>query len=76
MSNLNVRTTIRLDRGLKYLIAKMALNRGIKQQDIIKKAIREYLEKQGKVQAKKIMFPKHNLGVKLDKITRDDIYDL
>ena len=70
------RTTIRLDPDLKYLVAKMALEQGVRQQDIISRAVREYVARKSRKQAHKFILPRHNLGVKLDRITRDDIYEL
>ncbi len=76
MKNLIARTTIRLDKELKYLVEKMALEQGIRQQDVIRNALRTYLRTQSQKEAKRIILPRHDLGVKLDKITRKMIYDL
>ncbi len=76
MKNLIARTTIRLDKELKYLVEKMALEQGIRQQDVIRNALRLYLRNRSRKEAKRIILPRHDLGVKLDKITRNMIYDL
>ncbi len=70
-----VRTTLRLKEYLKKNAEKKALEDDVSLQAIFNQALEEYLTKDAKKQAKKIVFKTHDLGVPLDNLTRDDIYD-
>ncbi|OGE10257.1 hypothetical protein A3A60_01915 [Candidatus Curtissbacteria bacterium RIFCSPLOWO2_01_FULL_42_26] len=69
-----VRTTLRLKENIKRSAEKKAHEDNTTLQDIFNRALEEYLEKDAKKQAKKIVFKTHNLGAPLDNLTRDDFY--
>lgn len=69
-----VRTTLRIEQNLKKEADKLALEQDTTLQNIFNKALKTYLAKDAKKQAKKIVFKTHNLGVNLDNLTRDDFY--
>lgn len=68
------RTTVRIPPSLKKATQEIALSQGTNFQNIVNAALEEYLNKRAKKKAKKIVFPKHDLGVPLDNLTRDDFY--
>lgn len=70
-----VRTTLRIEDHLKKDAQRKALEEDTTLQDIFNKALESYLQNQAKKEAKKIVFKTHDLGVALDNLTRDDIYD-
>lgn len=70
-----VRTTLRIKETLKRNAQKKALEEGTTLQVIFNRALESYLEQEGKKRAKKIIFKTHDLGIPLDNLTRDDIYD-
>ena len=51
-----------------------ALQENTTLQEIFNRSLEEYLEKDAKKEAKKIMFKTHHLGEPLDNLTRDDFY--
>ena len=69
-----LRTTLRLKENLKKRAQKKALEENASLQDIFNRALEQYLEKDSKRLAKKIIFKTHNLGKDLDNLTRDDFY--
>ncbi len=69
-----VRTTLRLKENIKRSAEKRALEQNTTLQEIFNRALEEYLEKDAKKQAKKIVFKTYHLGKKLDNLTRDDFY--
>ncbi len=69
-----VRTTLRLKENLKKTAEKKALQDDITLQEIFNYALEEYLEKDARQEAKKIIFKTHHLGEPLDNLTRDDFY--
>ncbi|MEK7517773.1 MAG: hypothetical protein AAB583_04440 [Patescibacteria group bacterium] len=69
-----LRTTLRLKENLKKRAQKKALEENLSLQDIFNRALEQYLEKDSKRLAKKIIFKTHNLGKDLDNLTRDDFY--
>lgn len=69
-----IRTTLRLKENLKKTAEKKALQDDVTLQDIFNNALEEYLEKDAKKEAKKIIFKIHHLGEPLDNLTRDDFY--
>jgi len=69
-----IRTTLRLNENLKRSAQKKALEEKTTLQKVFNRALEEYLEKDAKKQAKKIVFKTHNLGAPLDNLTRDDFY--
>lgn len=73
MRNL-VRTTLRLEENLKNTAQRIALEESTTLQDIFNRALEQYLEKESKRLAKKIIFKTHHLGKPLDNLTRDDFY--
>ncbi|OGE65067.1 hypothetical protein A3I48_02810 [Candidatus Daviesbacteria bacterium RIFCSPLOWO2_02_FULL_36_7] len=69
-----IRTTLRLKENLKKIAEKKALQDDVTLQEIFNNALEEYLEKDAKREAKKIIFKTHHLGEPLDSLTRDDFY--
>ncbi len=69
-----VRTTLRLPEYLKKAAERKALEESTTFQDILNRALENYMKEEGKKIAKKIVFKTHNLGVPLDNLTRDDYY--
>lgn len=69
-----IRTTLRLKEYLKKTAEKKALRDDVTLQEIFNNALEEYLEKDAKQEAKKIIFKTHHLGEPLDHLTRDDFY--
>ena len=75
-TNYSQRTTIILDRGTKYLLAKLALEKGVSQSQLISKALRQLIAQEARKQAKKkLSLLSHPLGAKLDRLTRKDFYE-
>lgn len=69
-----VRTTLRLKENLKRDAQFRALEENTTLQEIFNRALEEYLRKEAKIRAKKILFKSVHLGVPLDNLTRDDFY--
>lgn len=69
-----IRTTLRLKEDLKQRAEKKALEENMTLQTIFNHALEQYLEKEAKRQAKKIIFKTHDLGVPLDNLRRKDYY--
>lgn len=69
-----VRTTLRLKENLKKAAEKKALQDDVTLQGIFNRALEEYLDKDARKEAKKIIFKTHHLGKPLDNLTRDDFY--
>lgn len=69
-----VRTTIRLKKQLKKCAELRALEDNSSLQEILNRALEEYLEHEGKKSAKKIFFKTHHLGTPLNNLKRDDYY--
>jgi len=69
-----VRTTLRLREDIKRNAEKKAHEDNTTLQEIFNRALEEYLEKDAKKQAKKIVFKTYHLGKNLDNLTRDDFY--
>lgn len=70
-----VRTTLRIEENLKKSAEQKALNMNTTLQALFNKALAQYLEKDAKKQAQKIVFKTHNLGKKLDNLKRADYYE-
>lgn len=70
-----VRTTLRINENLKKSAQLKALEEDLTLQDIFNRALEHYLEKEAKIEAKRIVFKTHKLGEPLDNLTRDDFYD-
>ncbi|MBI3103438.1 hypothetical protein HYZ05_00700 [Candidatus Daviesbacteria bacterium] len=70
-----VRTTLRIEENLKKSAERKALDEDTTLQDIFNKALASYLQNQTKKKAKKLIIKSFDLGVPLDNLTRDDIYD-
>jgi len=68
------RTTLRIKENLKKMAEHKALQENTTLQEIFNRSLEEYLEKDAKKEAKKIMFKTHHLGEPLDNLTRDDFY--
>ncbi|MDP3758641.1 MAG: hypothetical protein Q8Q86_02885 [Candidatus Daviesbacteria bacterium] len=69
-----IRTTLRLNESLKKTAEKKALQDDVTLQEIFNRALEEYLEKDARKEAQKIIFKTHHLGEPLDNLTRDDFY--
>ena len=69
-----VRTTIRLNSQLKQFAELKAIEEHSSLQEIVNNALKNFLEAEGKKEAKKIVFKTHHLGKTLDNLTRDDYY--
>lgn len=70
-----VRTTLRIKENLKKSAELKALQDDISLQDVFNRALEHYLDKEARIEAKKIVFKTHKLGEPLDNLTRDDFYD-
>lgn len=69
-----MRTTLRIEKNLKRSAEQKALEEDTTLQAIFNLALEEYLEKDAREDAKKIIFKTHHLGEPLDNLTRDDFY--
>jgi hypothetical protein len=69
-----IRTTIRLKENLKKRAEKKAIDENMSLQDLINRAVEQYLQNGDQRRAKKIFFKTHHLGQPLDNLTRDDFY--
>ena len=69
-----VRTTLRIKESLKKSAELKALQDDISLQDIFNRALEHYLEKEAKVEAKRLVFKTHDLGKPLDALKRADYY--
>jgi hypothetical protein len=69
-----VRTTLRIKESLKKSAELKALQEDISLQDIFNRALEHYLEKEAKVEAKRLVFKTHDLGKPLDTLKRADYY--
>lgn len=69
-----VRTTLRLQENLKKSAERKALEDDTSLQAIFNQALEEYLVKEAKIEAKRIVFKTHDLGVPLDNLRRKDYY--
>lgn len=69
-----IRTTLRLKENLKRAAELKALQDSTSLQEIFNRALEDYLAKEAKIKAKKIVFKTHHLGEPLDNLTRDDFY--
>lgn len=69
------RTTIVIDKGIKYLLARLAVEKGTSQSQLINQALSRFIAQEAKKKAKKLSFLSHSLGVKLDRLTRKDFYE-
>jgi hypothetical protein len=68
------RTTLRIKTDLKKAAEKKALEENISLQEIFNLALEDFLKKNAKKEAKKIIFKAQHLGEPLDNLTRDDFY--
>jgi hypothetical protein len=69
-----VRTTLRIKKDLKKEAEMLALKKDQSFQELLNQALAQYLTKEAKIEAKKIVFHTHDFGVPIDNLTRDDIY--
>lgn len=69
-----VRTTLRIKENLKKSAELKALRDDISLQEIFNRALEHYLDKEAKVESKKIVFKTHDLGRPLDNLSRADYY--
>lgn len=69
-----VRTTLRIEKHLKKNAEKKALQDDVTLQEVFNKALEDYLEKDAKRQAKKIVFKTHDFGVPINNLKRGGYY--
>ena len=69
-----IRTTVRIKKTVKKDVEKIAFEEDTTFQNLLNKALEELIVKKAKKKATIHFIPKHNLGVNLDNLTRDDIY--
>ncbi|MDP3955359.1 MAG: hypothetical protein Q8Q15_03290 [bacterium] len=69
-----IRTTLRIKESLKKTAEQKALLENMTLQEIFNRALEMYLEKEAKMEAKRIVFKAHNLGKPLDRLAREDFY--
>lgn len=69
-----VRTTLRIKENLKKTAERKALQDDVTLQEVFNSALEHYLEKEAKIEAKKIVFKTHNLGKPVDNLKRVDYY--
>ena len=69
------RTTLRLRVDLKKQAQKMAFEEGTSLREVFNLALEKYLKDKANGKTKKIIFHTHDLGEKLDNLTRDDFYE-
>lgn len=69
-----IRTTFRIKGDLKKSAERKALQDDVTLQEIYNRALEHYLEKEARVEAKKIVFKTHDLGKPLDNLKRVDYY--
>lgn len=69
-----IRTTLRLKESLKKRAEKKAFDENTSLQAVFNTALEQYLEKEAKKKAKKIVFKAYHFGKNLHNLTRDDFY--
>ena len=69
-----VRTTVRLQAAIKKAAEKQALEEDTTLQDLLQRALADYLTKSAKGKARRFVLMTHDLGAPLDNLTRDDMY--
>lgn len=69
-----IRTTLRIEEDLKKSAEKKAFEEDRTLQEIFNRALEDYLDRDARKKAKKIVFKTHHLGAALDNLTRDDFY--
>ena len=70
-----VRTTLRIKKNLKVAAERIAVQDETTLQDVMNRALSDFVDKNARSRAKRIRFITHDLGVPLDNLTRDDYYD-
>lgn len=70
-----VRTTLRLDKSLKEEAKELALKEKTTLKEVFNKALSDFVMNKARNRAKKMVIHAHDLGVNLNNLTRDDIYD-
>jgi hypothetical protein len=71
-----VRTTLRIKKDLKKEVEMFALKKDQTFQEVLNQALAQYLTREAKTDAKRIVFHTHDFGTPIENLTRDDIYDL
>lgn len=69
-----VRTTLRFRPDLKKAVERKAFEEDTTFQAIAHRALEEYLAKAATRKARRLVIHTHDLGVPLDRLTRDDYY--
>lgn len=71
-----VRTTLRIKKDLKKEVEMFALKKDQTFQEVLNQALTQYLTREARADAKKIVFHTHDFGAPIENLTRDDIYDM
>lgn len=71
-----IRTTLRIKKDLKKEAEMFALKKDQTFQEVLNQALAQYLVREAKPDAKKIVFHTHDFGAPIENLTRDDIYDV
>lgn len=69
-----IRTTVRLQQPMKKAVEKQALAEETTFQDILQRALLEYLDQTARRKAKRLVFHAHDIGAPLDNLERRDFY--
>lgn len=69
-----LRTTVRLQEHVKKAAEKRALEENTTLQDLLQRALLEYLDQAARRKAKRFIFHSHDLGLPLDNLRRKDYY--
>lgn len=68
------RTTVRLNPTIKKAAQTKAIDMNVSLQDLFNKALENYLQQLAEKKAEKLVFHSQDMRVKLDKLSREDIY--
>ena len=68
------RTTIRIQTDLKKAAEKVAIDMDTSFQDVVNRALEDFIEKLEEKKVKKIIFKTHDFGEPIDNLVRDDFY--
>lgn len=70
-----IRTTLKIEENLKKEAELRALKKGTTLQNIFNKALKQYLNKENKKTAKKIVFQDAPIDKKMGNLSRQEIYE-
>jgi hypothetical protein len=69
-----VKTTLRIQDGLKRAAQRQAIEEDTTLQDIFSRALEDYLQRTTTQKKRKINFITHDFGEPIDNLRRDDYY--